>query len=287
MKAVFKHELSSYFTGLSAYIFGAFMLLFIGIYTMVFNITGQYTNYELSVGNLGFIYLLIIPILTMRIVAEEKKQKTDQLLYSLPISMTDVIIGKYLALIMVILPPILILSIYPLILKRFGNVYFPVAFGSVLAFFLLGATLVAIGMFISSLCENPVVSAGVCFGVMLLLYFLSSLSTFVSSSSKKSFIAFTVIVLILMAIIWFMTKSTLTMFTVGLVFEAILFGLFVKNEQFFEGLFPEVMRKLSLYDRFYIFIDGVFDVTGVVYYLSIIVVFLFLSIEALEKRRWS
>ena len=84
MKAVFRHELSSYFTGMTGYVFGAFLLLFAGIYTMAVNLNAGLSNFEYVLSNLSFIFLIIVPILTMRVIAEERRQRTDQLLYSLP-----------------------------------------------------------------------------------------------------------------------------------------------------------------------------------------------------------
>jgi ABC-2 type transport system permease protein len=112
MKAVFKHELSSYFTGLTGYIFGAFLLLFAGIYTMIYNLQ-QYmlVNFEYVLGEMSFIYLIIVPILTMRILAEERRQKTDQLLYSLPLTMTQVVLGKYFAMLVMLLIPCAIMCV--------------------------------------------------------------------------------------------------------------------------------------------------------------------------------
>ena len=118
---------------------------------MVYNLQEAISNFEyvLSFGSL--IFVVIVPILTMRVIAEERKQKTDQLLYALPISTTEVIIGKYLSLLMVYLIPLCIICVYPLIFSRFGDVYLLTSYGSILAFFVLGSALIAVGVFISSL----------------------------------------------------------------------------------------------------------------------------------------
>ena len=115
MSAIFKHELHNYFHSLTAYVFGAFLLAFVGFGAMYYNIQAAISNFEyvLSFGSLVFV--VIVPILTMRVIAEEKKQKTDQLLYSLPITTVQVILGKYLALLVLYLIPLAIISIYPLI----------------------------------------------------------------------------------------------------------------------------------------------------------------------------
>ena len=115
MIAVLKRELNSYFKGIIGYLFAAFLLVFAGIYTMAFNLSGQYAYFEYALDSISFIYLIGVPILTMRAVAEEKRQKTDQLLYSLPISVTSVVVGKYFAMLVVLLVPTLVMACYPLV----------------------------------------------------------------------------------------------------------------------------------------------------------------------------
>lgn len=287
MKAILKHELSSYFTNLTAYIFGAFLLLFAGIYTMVYNLRSAITNFEYVLGGMSFVFLIIVPILTMRVLAEERRQKTDQLLYSLPISMTEVVLGKYIAMLVMLLIPTAIISTYPIILSSFGSVYLPAAFGSIVGFFFLGATLIAIGMFVSSITESQAVAAGLCFVVMLLNYFLSSLAGYVSSTAVASLLAFTVLVILLSFIIRGMTKNSFAALLSGLILEAVLLGFYIADSTRFEGLFGDVIGRLSLFDRFYTFVNGIFNVTSLVYYLSMIGVFLFLSVQSMDKRRWS
>ena len=119
MIAVLEHELKSYFHTLTAYAFGVFLLCFIGIGAMIYNLQAAVSNFEFVLSFASLIFVVIVPILTMRVIAEERKQKTDQLLYSLPTSTTHVILGKYLALLVVYLVPLLIISLYPLVFSRY------------------------------------------------------------------------------------------------------------------------------------------------------------------------
>ena len=123
MTAVLKHELRAYFHSLTAYVFGAFLLAFVGIGAMMYNLQAAVSNFEYVLSFGCLVFVVIVPILTMRVIAEERKQKTDQLLYSLPITTTQVVIGKYLALLTVYLIPLCIICIYPLIFSQFGDVY--------------------------------------------------------------------------------------------------------------------------------------------------------------------
>ncbi len=287
MNAVFRHELSSCFTNVSGYVFGAFLLLFAGIYTMVYNLNYAVTNFEYVMGGMSFVFLVIVPILTMRVLAEERRQKTDQLLYSLPLTMTKVVLGKYAALLVVFLIPVVLISLYPIILTAFGNVYLPAAFSAIAGFFFLGAALIAIGMFISSVTESQAVAAGICFVVMLVNYFLADLADFVSTSAFAAFAACTVVIILLALVFYLMTKNSTISLLIGIVLEAALAVAYVFGSASFEGVFPAIMEQLSLFERFYGFISGVFDVTSVVYFITVIGVFLFLSVQSMEKRRWS
>lgn len=287
MSAVFRHEVSSHFTNLTAYVFGAFLLLFAGIYTMVLNLSNLVTNFEYVLGNMSFVFLVIVPILTMRVLAEERRQKTDQLLYSLPISMTEVVLGKYFALLVMLLIPLGIISLYPIVLSAFGSIYFPASYGSIAGFFLLGAALIAIGLFISSMTESQAVAAGLCFVVMLLNYYISSLAGYVASTAFASYAAFVVLILLLAFLVKLMTQNGSLALILAAVGEGLLMAGYLLKGSAFEGLFPKVMESLSLFDRFYPFVDGVFDLSAIVYFITVIALFLFLSVQSMEKRRWS
>ena len=160
MGSVYRHELGSAFTGLTAYVFSAFLLLFGGIYTMAYNISMRLANFELVLQSISFLFIIIIPVVTMRTLAEERHQKTEQLLYALPLTMTQVVLGKYLALVTQFLLPVAILGLYPPVLKLFGQVPMAAAYASLTGFFFLGAALLAIGLFVSSVTESQSVAAG-------------------------------------------------------------------------------------------------------------------------------
>ncbi len=287
MIAVLKHELRTYFRSLTAYVFGAFLLCFIGIGALIYNLQAAVSNFEFVLSFSCLVFVIIVPILTMRVIAEERKQKTDQLLYSLPISTSQVVLGKYLALLVVYLIPLAIISLYPLIFSRYGDVYLLTAYGSIFAFFVLGAALIALGVFISSLTENQGFAAGIGIAAILLNYYSVSLSESVSATSFGSLIAFAALIVALGFVIRHLTRNEKLAWGVGIVLYVILLVSYWMEPTVFEGLLPKIMTELSLYERFYVFVNGVFDMTGIVYYVSIIVFFLFLSVQSLEKRRYN
>jgi len=287
MRAVYLKELKLNFTGFTGYLYGAFILLFVGIYTMAINLSGGYAQFEYVLESMAFIYLIACPVLTMRAFAEEKRSKTDQLLYSLPIRLSDVVVGKYLAMLTVSLLPVAVVSAYPLLLSGYGHVDMRSAYASILMFFLLGACLTSIGMFISSVTENQVTSAVVTLVIMLITYFMTSLASYVSTASSSSLIALSALALVLAAIVYLFTKNLSVAFLTAAALVGALLIAYAIDASAFSGLFPELMKKLSLFERFYGTIGGMFDLTAIVYYLSIIGVFLFFTTETLEKRRWS
>ena len=287
MIAVLKHELRNYFHSLTAYVFGAFLLVFVGIGAMLYNLQAAVSNFEFVLSFSSLIFVVIVPILTMRVIAEERKQKTDQLLYALPISTVEVVIGKYLALLILYFIPLCVIATYPIIFSQYGEVYLLTSYGSLLAFFIMGAALIAMGVFISSLTENQGFVAGIGIAAILLNYFSVSLAEYVSATALGSAIAIFVLAGLFGWVIHHLTKNEMLSYGISLGLMAITVIVFFVDGTKFEGLIPNIMKKISLFDRMDTFVNGVFDMTAIIYFVSVIVFFLFLSVQSLEKRRYN
>ena len=287
MTAVLKHELRNYFHTLTAYVFGAFLLAFIGLGATLYNLQAAVSNFEFVLSFGSLVFVVIVPILTMRVIAEEKKQRTDQLLYSLPITTTEVVLGKYLALLVVYLIPLAVVSVYPLIFARYGDVYLLTSYGSIFAFFVLGAALIALGVFISSLTDNQGFAAGISIAVILLNYYSASLSEYVSSTPAGALIAAFALVIVLGVVIRHLTKNEHLAYGFYFLAGGAVLILYLADPEAFSGLLPSVMKTLSLFERFYVFVNGVFDLTAIVYFVTFAAFFLFLSVQSLEKRRYN
>ncbi len=287
MKAIFEHELSMYFHSIRTYVFGAFMLVFTGIGSLMYNINMSIANFEYVLSFISIIFVILVPILTMGIMAEERRQKTDQLLFSLPISTANIVMGKFLAILIVFLIPIVIICFYPLIFSMYGDVYLPTSFGSIFAFFLLGLSLMCIGMFISCLTESQGLACGICIAVMLLAYYMDTLAEYVSSSTAGSVIGLAIVIIAVALVVRFLTKSNIAGIIVAVVAALAVLIAWLYDNTILEGLLPNIMAQLSLFTRFSTFVNGVFDLTAVVYYVSVIAFFLFLCVQALEKRRYN
>ena len=287
MTAVLKHELRNYFHTLTAYVFGAFLLAFIGLGATLYNLQAAVSNFEFVLSFGSLVFVVIVPILTMRVIAEEKKQRTDQLLYSLPITTTEVVLGKYLALLVVYLIPLAVVSVYPLIFARYGDVYLLTSYGSIFAFFVLRAGLIALGVFISSLTDNQGFAAGIGIAVILLNYYSASLSEYVSSTPAGALIAAFALVIVLGVVIRHLTKNENLAYGFYFLAGGAVLILYLADSEAFSGLLPSIMKMLSLFERFYVFVNGVFDLTAIVYFVTFAAFFLFLSVQSLEKRRYN
>ena len=286
MKAVFKHEMGLYYHGLLAYVFGAFLLEFIGIGAMLYNINRAVANFEYALGTFCIGFVALMPILTMRVMAEEKRQKTDQLLSLLPITGVDIVLGKYFAMAVVFIAPMVVACVYPLIFSLYGDVYLPTSYGALFAFICLGLALIAIGMFISSLTESQGMAAGLCVVAMLFCYYSASLADYISSTAFNV-AALLVLSALLALIVRRLTRSDVAGLIILVLCVAAVAITWLVSPSSLETLLPDLMNKLSLFERFYTFVNGVFDVTAIVYYASVAVFFLFLCVQSWEKKRYN
>lgn len=287
MTAIFRHEMRRAFQSLPAYLFCAFFLIFVGIGAVYYNIQAAVANFEYVLQFVCIGMAVLIPVLTMRSLAEERRQKTDQLLYSLPLKTTDIVLGKYLALAVVFLLPVCIIAVYPLVFSQYGEVYLPSAYGSLFAFFLMGAALIAVGLFLSSLTENQGIAAGISIAVMLFNYYSVSLAEQVSASAFGALAALVVIAVLLALLVRALTRSDAIAIGTGTALAVIALGVYFLDGTLLENLLPNIMQSLSLFERFYTFVDGVFDLRSIVFFLSVIAFFLFLTAQSLEKRRYN
>ena len=239
MKAIYKREFKSYFQSMIGYVFIAFLALFVGIYFMAYNLNGGYPYFSYCLYGVSFIFMLAVPLLTMKCFAEERKSKTDQLLLTSPVRLVDVVVGKYLAMVSVLLIPMVIFCFYPLVIKMNGTAYLKVDYTAMFAFFLLGCVYISIGMFLSALTESQIIAAISTFAVLLVLYLWDGLLSFLPSNTVGTFLS----------------------------------GILEKLE--LTHIFTDIFR------------NNLLSVSGLIFYVSLIVLFNFLTVQSIQKRRWS
>lgn len=234
MAAIFWKEVKSYFYSPMAYILIGLFILLVSIFfypNLVYPSQGGDFTYNLS--NMGFILLFIVPVLTMRILAEDRKNGTEVLLITSPVSIVSMVAGKFLAACFVFLIMTALTFVYPIILLAFGGTFTVQLIGGYIGFILLGATFISVGVFASSLTENQIIAVVISFVSLLIMWLAGSLTTMVG------------------------------------------------------GIASKILGWFSLMTRYEDFSRGILGLSPVIYYLSFIAVFLFLTIRVIEKRRWS
>lgn len=184
MTAIYKRELKAYFHSVIGQLFIAATLFMVGLYFTVYNLLAGYPYMAYAVSSVIFLFLITIPVLTMRILAEEKKQKTDQLIMTAPISIGQIVMGKFLALLTIFAIPVIIICFYPLILIQFGTVAMAESYVAILGFFLYGMTGIAIGIFVSSWTESAVIAAVLTFVILFITYVMSGICNLISSTGN-------------------------------------------------------------------------------------------------------
>lgn len=278
------------------WVFIAFMLVLVGLYFMVYNLLNGYTNFSyVFQGVQMFFVFLLVPVLTMRIVAEENRQKTDQLLYTAPVSISKIIMGKYLALITLFGLAMLVVCLYPLILSGLvkgvatgtESVDFAIAYGSALGFFLLGSAYIAIGLFISSLTESQVIAAVASGVIMIFTYLMSSLASLLPSGHTFSFWFLAVLAAALAFGLHMWIHNGWMAALIGLIAEIALTVTFILNTEAFDGILRKSLEAVSIIERYDNFTLGIFDVSALIYYLSVCFLFVFITIQRIRKKRWS
>ncbi len=236
MLAIYKREFKACFQTFIGFLFIAVSLFFLGLYFYVYNLYVGYPYYTYVIDSVCFVFLISIPILCMRILAEERHNKTDQLVLTAPVSVGDVVVGKFLALLSVFAIPTLISCTYPLIMSRYGSISMSENYLGILAYFLFGMAAIAVCVFLSSLTESQVIAAVLGFIVLFLGYMMSSICSIISSTGN---------------------------------------------------IITVILSCFDLYTPFGTLLNGTLDLTSVVYFFSLTALVLFLTVQSIQKRRYS
>ena len=287
MIAIYKRDLKGFFTGMMGYVLLAFFLAVGGLYFTVMNLMSGYPDLSYTLYNNLFVLLLLVPLLTMRSFAEERRARTDQLLLTSPVPLWRIVLGKYLAVLSVFGMAVLVFALYPLIMSRGGAVSYRQSYAALLAFFLLGAACIAIGVFLSSLNENQIVAAVCSFFVLLLAYLMPSIQTLFTVGSALAMGVFLVLAVLGAAYAGWHSRSWglgLGVFTVCCAAILVLFWL---RSAALTSAFSSLLGALCLFSPFEKFVSGLFSLSAVAYYLSVTALFLFFTCQTLEKRRWN
>ena len=287
MTAIYKKELKGYLTSMQGYVFMAFILLIIGIYFTAYNLNYASPDFGYTLSAITFVFLIITPVLTMRILAEEKKNKTDQLLLTSPVPVWKIVLGKYLGMVTIYLIPVLIAGLYPFILSKYGTVSYSMAFTAIIGFFFLGCANLSIGLFLSSITESQVIAAVLTFAALFCSFMMNGIESFFSQTAITSMMAFLVLAVVAAVFVYQMTKDNLLTGITGIVLAGIVLIVYFVKSSLYEGAIQKLLDLLAVTNHFDNFVGGILDLTGIVYMLSVICIFVFLTIQSIQKRRWS
>ena len=286
MAAIFKREVRSYFTSLIGYVVIGVMLAFLGLYYSADCLIYATSDFSTVLYSTVMVMLFLLPALTMRSFADERSNKTDQLLLTSPVGIPSIVLGKYLAQLAVFAVPMVVACIMPLVLTAFGTVSLTSAYATVLAYFLLGAACIAIGTFVSVLTENQIIAYLATFGILLVCYLMDGIKSLFTSGNTLAFVVFCVVLAIVSVLTGLICKNVTVGSAVFCGSAVVLILLFKLRPAWLLTGFNGILDALALFDPFADFVGGMFSISGIVYYLSVIGLFLFLTGQALERRRW-
>lgn len=287
MTAIFKREFRSYFTGMVGYAVAAVSLFFLGLYFTNRNLLYQSSDFAGVLYTTTLILLFLLPAVSMRSFAEERRARTDQLLLTSPVSIPAIVAGKFLAQLAVFCVPLTAAAVMPLILTAFGKVSLISAYAALLGYILLGGACLAVGTFISCLTENQIVAYLASFVVLLIAYLMNGIKTMFTSGNILAFVVFALVLLAASAAVGVACKNILAGGAVLAVGAAALFALFILRPAWLLSAFDAVLTALALFAPYAEIIGGSFSLPVVLYYLSVIGVFLFFTGQTLERRRWN
>ena len=234
MIAIMKRELSAYFKSPIGYVFIAVSFLFSGFFFWYFALSVGSTDVSYVFLGMFYVYMIFVPVLTMRLMADENKQRTDQLLLTAPVGLMRLVAGKFLAAYIVFMLGDVVMLMYGVVLSFFAAVNWALIFGNFIALALIGAIFVSAGLFISSLTESQMVAAIGSIAVNVALALIN-------------------------------------------VAASVIPVQFIKD----------ILASISVFDRYSEFTTGIFSLSGVVFFLSVTVRFMFLTVRVLERRRWA
>jgi ABC-2 type transport system permease protein len=288
MFAVFKRELRAYFSSPIGYVVIGLFLFLSGIFFAATNLLGASPDFNSILSTMAFIFLFLVPILTMRLLTEEKRQHTDQMLITSPLSVTAIVVGKYLAAVAVYLITLLVTVLFPLMMSFFallGLEWWKIL-GGYIGLFLLGAAFIAVGLFFSSLTESQIVAAVATYTALLVMWIIDALTRMVPTGwlYGLGFVAMVAVALAL--VVWLSTRSIAATAVTAVVLGAAIAVVAVLNKTLYDGLIAKVMGWFSLLKRYEDFNLGILGLSPVVYYLSFSAAFVFLTVRMIDRKRW-
>ena len=289
MAAIFKRETKSYYTGMVGYVTAAVSLFFLGLYFTNRNLMYASSDFASVLYTTTLIMLFLLPAISMRSFAEDRRNKTDQLLLTSPVSIPGIVLGKFFAMAAVFALPCAVDAVMIFILWALGGTVSALLanLAGLLCYFLLGCAAIALCEFLSGLTENQIIAAVAGVAALLLAYMMPSLRSLFNAGSAVALVVFVGIAGAASLLAGLRTRS----FILGCLAFAVcclgLTGLFLVKSAWLTEAFSAVLSALCLFTPFEDFVNNSFSIPTLVYYLTVTAVFLFLTAQGIEKRRWN
>jgi ABC-2 type transport system permease protein len=287
MIAILKRELANYFRTPLGYIFMGLFLLITGFFFSYGNLLSGNPYYTSFLGSILFIFLLAIPLLTMRLLSEDRRLRTDQLLLTTPIRVTDIVLGKFLAALTVYFITLLFTVLYAVVVGIFGEIVISEVVGAYIGILLLGSCFISIGVLISASTDNQVTSAFFTFFGLLFIWLIDLVKQVAPQELLAGILFAAFAVLAVSAYLFMNTKSLLLSGLVAVLGAVAIVVGYLVDPAVFPPLIANVLDWFSLLDRFDDFTLGILALDAVVFYLSFTAVFLYMTVRLIEKRRWA
>ncbi len=277
MRALYRKELSSYFYTLNGYICIFLVLLFSGIFFTILNISEQSGNFDSTASMISYIFLLAVPIITMKSYASQNENQKSHISMILPVNPLKVALAKYFSLLTVYTIPFVFIALYPIFISVNGGGDLAWSECSLLGLFLFGAFLISIGMFISSLSPNQTVSAIITFAVLFVQYLYQTIRIAIPYDSFTNFIIIISAILLLGWVIYVYSRHIPTAVLFSAVSVISIAVVYLIDSSIFYGSVYNIITFLSVSSGFYTFSSGIFSVQGIVFYISFTALFILLT----------
>jgi len=287
MTAIIKKEMKTYFHNMSGYVFLFFFVILTALFFMMTNVLQLNGEYFYTLINSTMIFMVMVPMLTMRLFAEEYAQKTDQLLYTSPVPTYSIVLGKFVAACLVLLIAMIITLIFPYLISSFGKLPVNRIAGTYIGFYFLGCSFVSIGMLVSVMTNNQIVAAVGSFALIFVFYMADSVINAIPSTREAGLVFAAVIALILSFMLYSSTKNIKAGIAAFAGLVLISAVIFLTSPSLYDGLAVKSLKWVSLMSHFQGFSLGILEVTDMVYYISFSLLLNFFTISIIEKRRWA
>jgi len=287
MFAIFKRELRAYFLTPIGYLYMGLFLLLTGVFFAFYNLFPQSSQFTSFLGNTLIIYLFTIPLLTMRLFSEEKRQNTDQLLLTSPVSITAIVCGKFLAALAVYCGTLAFTALYTVVIAVYGDLLGWETLGSYIGFIFLGASYISVGIFVSTVTENQLTAALVSFFSLFFIWLIDTVCQVVPSDTKSGIISAVVLLAAICVFIYLNTRNWVIVLGAALIGGLAIAGIYLFRQEIFFGFIRKFLGWFSLNRRYDSFSTGLLKFDSLLYYASFSGLFLFLTVRLIEKRRWN